>query len=85
MMKTIDGRYVNMPAVFRKIAEHIDLIVGILATEPRELLYENWAAIINQDRIAQWISLVISETSNLQMKKDAKAVLEQIFYDYNLK
>lgn len=82
-MKTIDGRYVSMPAVFRKIAEHIDLIADILTSEASGLLSENWAINIKQDRISQWIDLVISETFDLANKRDAKAVLEQIFYDYS--
>jgi hypothetical protein len=85
IMKTIDGRYVSMPAVFRKIAEHIDMIVDILTTEASELLYENWSINIKQDRISQWINLVISETCDLSKRKDAKAVLEQIFCDYNMR
>lgn len=85
MMKTIDGRSVCMSAVFRKIAEHIDMIVNILTSEPSELLYENWGVSINKDRVTQWINLVISETTDLSKRQDAKAVLEQIFYDYNLK
>ncbi len=82
-MKTIDGRYVSMPAVFRKIAEHIDLIVDILTSEVSELLSESWAINIKRDRISQWIDLVTSETTDLSKKLDAKAVLEQIFYDYS--
>ena len=81
-MKTIDGRYVSMPAVFGKIAEHIGLIINILKTESTELLSENWGATIEQDRITQWINLVIGETSDLSKRRDAKAVLEQIFFDY---
>ncbi len=83
-MKTIDGRYVSMPAVFRKIAEHIDMIVNILNTESSELLSENWATTIKRDRANQWINLVISETSDISKRVDAKAVLEQIFYEYSM-
>lgn len=85
IMKSIDGRYISMPAVFRKIAEHIDMIVDILTTEASELLYENWSINIKQDRISQWINLIISETSDLSKRRDAKAVLEQIFCDYTMK
>ena len=83
-MPTIDGRYVNMPAIFRKIAEHIELIAGILTSEPSGILYENWMVNVSPNRVKQWINLVISETSDLNLRKDAKAVLEQIFYDYGL-
>ena len=84
IMPTIDGRYVNMPAIFRKIAEHIELIAGILTSEPSGILYENWMVNVSPNRVKQWINLVISETSDLNLRKDAKAVLEQIFYDYGL-
>lgn len=82
-METVDGRYIEMSAVFRKIAEHKKLIVDILTTEPSELLCENWMTAIKPNRIAQWIDLVISETSDISKRADAKSVLEQIFYDCN--
>jgi len=82
VLKTIDGRSVSMPAVFRKIAEHIDLIYDYLQTETSELLSENWMTPIKSDRIHQWIDLVIHETVDVTMKINAKSVLEYIFEDY---
>lgn len=84
MMKTIDGRYVEMPAVFRKIAEHIDYIGEILAFTPSSIFIDNWGGKIHSNRVKQWINLVISETNDLSMRRNAKGVLEKIFYDADL-
>lgn len=81
-MKTIDGGYANMPAVFRKVAEHVDLIVDILSFESSDVLRENWNVNIRQDRIQQWIGLVIGETLDLARKNEVKSVLQRIFNDY---
>ena len=84
IMKTINGRHIDMPQVFAKIAEHIDLIVDILQSESNENLFENWGETISKNRIKQWIELVISETQDLSFRIKAKSVLEQIFHSYTI-
>ena len=83
-MKTIDGRLVNMPQVFGKIAEHTELMVEILLSEASEILAENWAESVTKNRIEQWISLVVDKTQDIAFRIDAKSVLKRIFYDYGV-
>lgn len=83
-MKTSRGNYADMPAVFRKISEHIGLMVDILRTESSEVLHDSWMVNIRPDRIKQWINLVISNTIDVARRNEAKSVLEQIFIEYGI-
>lgn len=83
-MKTMDGRHVDMPAVFRKISEHIEQIADVIHNTPTEILAENWECAVGRDRIRQWITLVTRETTDIIKKSNAKSVLERIFTDNGL-
>ena len=80
-MQTIDGRCIEMPAVFKKIQDHIEIFVRIINATPTDILSDNWSQTITNNRIRQWINLVINETKDLNNKKNAKEVLECIFKD----
>lgn len=84
IMKTIDGKYINMPAVFSKIADHIEIITRILLSEPSDILRESWMQSVKTNRIKQWIELIINETSDISKKFNAKGVLEEIFFEYGI-
>lgn len=81
-MKTIDGHYIKMPAVFNKIATHIDLIYKVLSDTPTDTLSENWMEAVHRNRVKQWIELVIEGTNDITKRRDARGVLEKIFYDF---
>ena len=83
-MTTNDGRSVVMPAVFGKIAEHIEYIANILQNEESETLSENWGIPLSNNRAKQWIDLVIEHTTDPTKKMDAKSVLEGIFSEKSL-
>ena len=84
VMKTIDGRSVEMPAVFMKISDHIDLMCDVILHSTAELLSENWVVDVSPNRVKQWINLVISETKDLSLRINARGVLEKIFSDCGL-
>ena len=82
IMKTIDCCFVEMPAIFNKVAEHIDLIFNILCNETNEFLSETWGEAVKVDRVQQWIDLVICNTKDLSKRINAKGVLKEIFNNY---
>lgn len=83
-MKVGDGKYAHMPRVFKKIEEHINLIAQILSSEHSDTLAENWMVDILPNRVKQWIELVISCTSDISQRANAKFVLKQIFHNYGI-
>ena len=81
-MQTIGGKSIEMPAVFKKIQDHIELFVKIINDTSSVVLSENWGQPVDKNRIKQWINLVINEATDAEMRKKARGVLERIFENY---
>ena len=82
IMQTISGESIEMPAVFKKIQDHIELFVKIINDTPSVVLSENWGQPVDKNRIKQWINLVINEATDAEKRKKARGVLERIFENY---
>ena len=84
MMQTVDGRSVEMPRVFYKIAERIDKIAEVFALTSNEILAENWQEEVSTNRVKQWINLVVAQAPTMHSRENAQGVLEKIFSDYGV-
>lgn len=85
LMKTEDGRIVNMPAVFRKLREHIIEFKSTLYSTPADILSEYWGESIDVSRADQWIKLVLKNYPAFKADKEiAKSVFVRLFNDYNV-
>ena len=80
-MKTEAGVLIEMPAVFNKVKEHIDEFNSFLSSIPADDLQEFWGEPIQENRIEQWISLVVSDAKDLNKRDIAKSVLRRVFMD----
>lgn len=84
LMETADGGQIWMPAVFKKISDHIRNIAEVISGTPEEVLSEKWGCAVGDDRARQWIELVINASDDLNGRIDARAVLEKILADNGL-
>lgn len=84
LMEAADGGQIWMPAVFKKISDHIRNIAEVITDTPDEILSEKWGRTVETNRARQWIELVINASEDLRGRVDAKRVLEKIFADNGL-
>lgn len=82
LMKTMNDQQVLMPAIFRKIREHLVDFKNTIDGTSTDLLQEFWGQPIQRNRIKQWIDLVIRYyTASQSEKQKARSVLERLFVD----
>jgi hypothetical protein len=83
-MQKLDGEPVKMPRIFKNIQTHILMIKDILLnTEPTKLK-DFWCEPIENNRMRQWIRLVVQEASKPNDGDVAKSVLTRIFTENGL-
>lgn len=83
-MKAMDGKEIEMPAVFKKIEDHIELVSNILHDTDPDTLFENWSVDIKENRVRQWIDIVISHAADTRTKANAKEVLTRLFQEHGI-
>lgn len=83
-METMGGTMLRMPAVFKKISDHIRNIAEVLKDTPDEVLSDKWGCDVGDDRARQWIELAVNASEDLGIRSAAKDVLEKIFSDNGL-
>lgn len=82
MMVMENGNRVLMPAIFRKLAEHIIEFKNKLYDTPCDILCDFWGESIEKHRGKQWIKLVLSHyQADNSEKEKAKSVLQRLFSD----
>jgi len=81
MMPTLDNIYVKMPRIFANIQKQATSIAEILVNTEPQSLYGYWEEPIDNNRIKQWIRMVIREGSSDSEKRTAQSILSRIFID----
>ena len=83
-MKDEAGVIYKMPAVFKKIKEHISQFKSVIQNTPSNILEEFWEQPISDNRALQWIQLVVREGRTKNDKELAKSVLKRLFLENGL-
>lgn len=82
MMMTEDGSRVIMPAIFRKLREHIVEFKNTLSDMPSEVFREYWGEPVEVYRAKQWIKLVLRYyQASTSEKEKVRSVLQRLFSD----
>jgi hypothetical protein len=82
LVETVDGEKLLMPAIFRKLKEHILEFRNIIQDTPSEILQDFWGQPIEYNRYNQWINLVLMNyNSSTSDKNIAKTILSELLCD----
>ena len=80
-MKDENGLPHEMPAIFKKIKDHIGFFKDIILNTEKSTLSTYWEEPIENNRVLQWIKLVINEEKDEKDRDLAESVLRRVFID----